>query len=50
MATNTKDPRSDPKRTKVKDLRKPEARLKQEEMKKVKGGAVGPCDRERRYR
>ncbi len=47
MTTRTKDTRDVQKRTEVKDLPKPERKLNQKEMKKVKAGVVGPCDRER---
>jgi len=49
MTTN-KVTKSEQKRTQVKDLSKPERKLNQKEMKKVKGGVTGPCDRERQYR
>ena len=38
MAKTTKDAKSTRKRTKVKDLPKPEQELNEKEMKKVKGG------------
>ncbi len=47
MTTKTKDTKNEQKRTQVKDLPKSQRRLNQKEMKKLKGGTVGPCDRER---
>ncbi len=47
MTTKAKDTKNEEKRTQVKDLPKPERKLNQREMKKLKGGSVGPCDRER---
>lgn len=48
MTTKAKDTKNEQKRTQVKDLPKPERKLNPKEMKKVKGGIVGPCDRARR--
>ena len=55
MATKTEDARTKSsedaqKRTRVRDLPKPERKLDPKEIKKVKGGTVGPCYRERRDR
>lgn len=55
MTTKTKDTRTRSardaqKRTQVKDLPKPERKLDQGDMKKVKGSIVGPCSREHRSR
>ena len=44
--TSSKDAR----KTQIRSLPKAEQKLDQKEMKKVKGGIVGPCDRERLHR
>ncbi len=48
MTTKTKDTKNERKRTQIKDLSKPEQKLNPKEIKRVKGGVIGPCDRERR--